>query len=214
MLNIGQKLLVVGLSISMIGCTAWQKPVFKPVPVDPAFLQIPHETNKPHLRKAPHASPVTRPGPLAQVESDLLPPPPPLQPGETDIGKAVAIIKKAQVAPFTGVLLSPAAAATVIAEIKNQDAKCAIEIQKKLDELKVQSDLKYKQLEISYNTFKSSCEIKIKSRDDTIDLLNRTLEKNTNPKTELWFIGGLTGGFLVGVGLTVATVFALSKTME
>tara|TARA_Y100000310_G_scaffold345054_1_gene461443 strand:- start:2182 stop:2757 length:576 start_codon:yes stop_codon:yes gene_type:complete len=146
--------------------------------------------------------------------SSTLPPPPELESDEVSVGKAISILKKGQTAPFTGVLLSPDATAELITTLESYDSECQLKIDKELQLQKATHDLKYEQLEITHNTYKSNCEIKLSSRDDTIKVLNATLEKHTNPKTEWWFIGGLTGGFLVGVSITIATVYATSSAFK
>lgn len=146
--------------------------------------------------------------------SNILPPPPTLEPGEVNVGKAISILKKGQTAPFTGILLSPEATADLISRLESYDQECQLKIDKELQTQKVQSDLRYEQLEITYNTYKKNCEVKLSSRDDTIDLLNRTLEKRTDPKTEWWFIGGVAGGFVLGAAITIATVYATSSAFK
>ena len=146
--------------------------------------------------------------------SNMLPPPPSLVPGEVSVGKAISVLKKEQAAPFTGILLSPEATADLISRLENYDSECKLKIDKQLALQKAQQDLKYEQLNITYETFKNNCQVKISSRDDTIKVLNDTLEKRTDPKTEWWFIGGVAGGFILGAAITVATVYATSEAFK
>ena len=146
--------------------------------------------------------------------SGVLPAPPGLEPGEVSVGKAISILKKGQTAPFTGVLLSPEATADLISRLENYDDSCKLKIDKELQIQKAQSDLKYEQLKITSNTYKKNCEVKLSSRDDTINLLNKTLEKRADPKTEWWFIGGVAGGFVLGAAITIATVYATSNAFK
>ena len=146
--------------------------------------------------------------------SGQLPTPPELEPGEISVGKAVSILKKGQTAPFTGILLSPEATAELIVRLENYDSECQLKIDKDLQLQKASHDLKYENLEITHNTYKTSCEIKLSSRNDTIKILNDTLEKYTNPKTEWWFVGGIAGGFVLGATITIATVYATSAAFK
>jgi hypothetical protein len=146
--------------------------------------------------------------------SDILPPPPALEPGEISVGKAVSMLKKGQTAPFSGVLLSPEAVADLITRLESYNSECQLKIDKELAIQKANTDLKYAQLSITHDTYKNNCQIKLSSRDDTIKLLNKTLEKNTDPKTEWWFVGGVAGGFILGTVITVATVYATSEAFK
>ena len=148
------------------------------------------------------------------MSNNVLPPPPELEPNEVSVGKAISILKKGQKAPFTGVLISPEATADLIVRLETFDKECQIKIDKELSTQKIKSDLKYEQLKITYENYVNNCQVKISSRDDTIKLLNKTLEKNTNPKTEWWFIGGVAGGFVLGAAITIATVYATSSAFK
>ena len=64
----------------------------------------------------------------------------PVVAGEPDVGAAVSPMKKGDKAPFSGVLLSPRAVATIIAQIHATTDQIKIEVDKAKAESKAQCD--------------------------------------------------------------------------
>lgn len=81
-------------------------------------------------------------------------------------------------------------------------------------ELKVINKLEKAKLQIELDAEKKSCKVKVDTRDKTISFMDKRLEKLNNPKTEMWFVIGAGGGFVLGVTVTILTVFATSETLK
>jgi len=151
---------------------------------------------------------------VAQSSIKDIPSPPQNAPGEPDVGSAITPMRKGQKAPYTGVLFSKQAVSETIAEFKKKDKECHLRIEKLKKELKVINKLEKAKLQIELDAEKKSCKVKVDTRDKTISFMDKRLEKLNNPKTEMWFVIGAGGGFVLGVTVTILTVFATSETLK
>lgn len=143
-----------------------------------------------------------------------IPAPPGQVPGETDPGKVIAVIKKGQRAPFSGLLFSPQATAETVAEIKWADANCEAECTRKRERQRVLAELELAKLQASYDSLSSSCTVRVKTRDDTIDFMEKKLEKVSEPDTLAWFAGGAAGGMFLGIALSIGVMAATNEIRE
>lgn len=153
---------------------------------------------------------------FVHAEPSLIPDPPPPVAGEIDVGAAISPMKKNQTAPFTGVLMSPKAVATLIAEFNNLDAKIKIETDKVRSEEKAKGEFSFSELTIRSGADKKIFEAQLEERDKRIailvDQVSRSDSNKSNPAT--WAAVGTGVGFLLGILLTTATVFAVNKASK
>lgn len=140
------------------------------------------------------------------AETPSIPQPP--KTSEPDPGPVMSPLKKGQVAPFTGVLLSPTAAASIIAEIKSIDAKVAIEVDKAKKDAAAKATFDLKEAEARCTTDKKVLQAGIESRDVRIKILEDKV--STAPNPVLWASLGAVGGIAV-TALTVFVVTSVSK---
>lgn len=127
-----------------------------------------------------------------------------LQLNEKDPGAVMTPVKKGQIVPYSGTLLSPTTVAILIAEFHALPKKCQIDVDAQVARCKADADL---QLGMCKNSCDASTKIlnsRIKMHED-IDAVNKKriaeLEKSqTNPL--VWVLGGVVGGVVV-TGLIV-----------
>jgi hypothetical protein len=151
--------------------------------------------------------------PAATVTANIVPlPPPPVPSSEPDPGAATSPLRKGQPAPFTGVLLSPAAVASIIAEFKSFDGKIALEVDKAKKDAAASCDFTMKEAATACTTDKKILTAAIEARDSRINLLETDLKKTVDsmPSRTIWFGLGVVGGIV----LTVATVYVVSQATK
>lgn len=140
------------------------------------------------------------------AEASTIPMPP--KTSEPDPGPVISPMKKGQVVPFTGVLLSPSAAASIIAEIKSVDAKVAIEVDKAKKDASAKGTFDLKEAEARCVADKKVLQAGIESRDARIKLLEDKIGETHSPL--LWVgVGGA-----AGVALTALTVFIVTNVSK
>lgn len=134
-------------------------------------------------------------------------------PGEVDVGAAISPMKKGQVAPFTGVLLSPKAIASVVAEISSVQDRVKVEVDHANALSTAQCDFKVAETTNRLETDKKFIQAQADEQAKQVAILNDQLKKEESSRTNtpLWVSLGITGGFIVGVAATVVSVFAVNK---
>jgi hypothetical protein len=145
---------------------------------------------------------------LAQSAVDVPPAPEPF-PAEPDLGAAISPIKKGYPAPFTGVLLSPKAIATIIAELNSINGRIKIETDRVRGECLANCDFKVNEVKIKAEADAKIGAAHLKFATDENLVLQARLKKveESRPNLMLWTGGGVVGG----VALTILTVFAVSQ---
>jgi hypothetical protein len=123
---------------------------------------------------------------------------------EEDVGAATAPLEKGDEAPFTGVLLSPKAAATIVAERNAFDERIKIEVQRARAECQAKCDYSLKKAKISCDADRKTMQASLDERKKRIDVLQKTIadeEKKSKPNVWLWAGGGALTGALGTVGV-------------
>lgn len=141
-----------------------------------------------------------------KADAPTMPPVP--KTSEPDPGPVMSPLRKGQAAPFTGVLLSPSAAASIIAEIKSIDAKVAIEVDKAKKDASAKSAFDLKEAEARCTADKKVLQAGVESRDVRIKILEDKV--SSAPTPALWVSLGAAGGIAV-TALTVFIVASVSK---
>lgn len=142
---------------------------------------------------------------LAQTE---LPQPPTPSADEPDVGAAVSPLRRYQVAPFTGVLLSPRAVAVVTTELKSIESRIKIEVDRATATCEARADFRVTEEKIKAEADKKvmSAQLETRSKENQVltDRLERA-EKSAGDKQ--WWAGG---GFVGGALVTILIVFGVS----
>ncbi len=151
--------------------------------------------------------------PVFAQENVTLPAAPPLQPGEQDVGAAISPMKKNQWAPFTGVLLSPTALATVIVELQSIEDKVKIETNKVRAEEVAKCDHR---VALATNKLTAERDIaltQVEARNKEISILNGIIkqQEDDRPNLPLWVGLGTGIGVLGGIGFTLLTVYVTNQ---
>ena len=122
----------------------------------------------------------------------------------------VTDLEKGQVAPYSGVLFNPEAAAQLLAQQKYADAECELKIDLELDKLGAQMDLINESLKVSLRATESKYDSIIKIKNDEIDRLT-DLEVNSDADYTHWWTAG---GFVVGALVSLAIFYAAVETSK
>ena len=140
-----------------------------------------------------------------------LPDPPKPQAGEPDIGAAISPLRWGQTAPFTGILLSPEATATVIAEINANPKLVKLEVEKERKVQQAQCEAEKEHIRITLGADKKILQAQLDARRKEIEILTDRLEKveDSQPNMLLWVGGSFLGGVLVTVGVTLGVSYAV-----
>jgi hypothetical protein len=118
-------------------------------------------------------------------------------------------MKKGQVAPYTGILLSPRATATIITQLNSIDDAVKIEVAKAKAESKAQCDFALDEQKNRLETDKKVIQADADEKAKRIKILETKLSESeaSRPNVIVW-----TGvGFVGGVVVTVLTTYALSQ---
>lgn len=136
-----------------------------------------------------------------------LPEAPALVAGEPDVGAAVSPMKKGQTAPFTGVLLSPRAVATVTVNLQSIEEKIKIEVNRATELAKVKCDADVNAEKIKAEADTKVFQAQLEARNAELKILTDRLEKEekAKPNLLLWTGGGVLGGVLLTVLVVHAT---------
>ncbi len=136
----------------------------------------------------------------------------PLQPGEPDVGAALSPMKRGQQAPFSGVLLSPRAAATILVQINSIDAQIKIEVDRARAEDQAQCDFSVKETVTTMSAEQKILQARSDAQAKQIDVLNDQLKREEAQRSNNTLTLGL--GVAGGVILTVLTTFAVSRATK
>jgi hypothetical protein len=151
---------------------------------------------------------------VAYAEDVVIPyiPPITVPATETDVGSAVSPMKKDDRAPYTGVLLSPRAIATILSQFRNQKDQTKIEVDHAVSVERAQQEYKISELKTTSESEKKILEAQLAARKKEIVVLDERLKKEESSRANvpLWTGIGVGGG----VVLTVLTVFAISSASK
>lgn len=139
-------------------------------------------------------------------------PPVKLQPGEVDPGKALSPMKKGQKAPFTGVLMSPAAVAETIVDIEGVEERIHIEITRAVQAEQAGCEKKLSDLDARLTADNKVLKASVDGKTRQINILNVELEKAQSMSRNRYLWGGL--GFAGGVLISVLGVYAVSQVTK
>jgi hypothetical protein len=118
----------------------------------------------------------------------------------------VTDLEKGQVAPYSGVLFNPEAAAQLLAQQKYADAECELKIDLELDKLGAQMDLINESLKVSLRATENKYDSIIKIKNDEIDRLTSLAINSDADYTHWWTAGGFVVGALVSLAIFYAAV--------
>lgn len=130
----------------------------------------------------------------------------------TDGPAIISPIQKGQTSPFSGILFSPRAAASIASDISSFPLKLKIEVDAAVKKSEAQKDFEILQQKTSFNADKLILESDINAKQKRINQLENDLKisLDSSPSRSTWF--GL--GFAGGVVVTLLTVFVIVKSTK
>lgn len=133
-------------------------------------------------------------------------------PPETEGPAVITPMQKGQPAPFSGILFSPRAAGGVGAEIASIPDLLRIEVEKAVKEAEARKDYAYNELNTVCTSDRTQLGARIEANQRRIEKLTKDLQdaEDAAPNRGVWF--GI--GAVVGVGLTLGTVFVVIEATK
>ena len=116
-------------------------------------------------------------------------------------------IKKGEVAPFTGVLLNTLAAAQVFTEKSFLNEECQLRIDYAVQKEVARMNLLLNSTKASLDSVEKRYSTIIKIKDTEIERLSKIALESNNNNSAWWAAGGV----IVGISLTIATVYAVGE---
>lgn len=142
----------------------------------------------------------------------VLPNPPVLTKNEPDVGEALSPMQRGQVAPFTGVLLSPKAIASILAQTRTFNDKLKLEVETARAEERAHCDFRIAEVKTVLEADKKILQAQIEEKTRRITILEEDLKKNETSSQEI--LGWSALSFGLGVGLTILTTFAIGQVYQ
>lgn len=132
-----------------------------------------------------------------------------IPPGEEDVGAAISPMSKGVRAPFTGLLLSPLAVATLMTELTSYQELLEIEVRRLRQEHDADVEFRLKKLKIEHEADVSILNSRLETSNSTIINLGNQLQReiDNRPNVFLWTSLGVAGG----IALTLLTLFATAQ---
>ncbi len=133
-------------------------------------------------------------------------PSPPTPTPEVSVNPAPKImgIRKGQAAPFSGVLLNSLAAARIFADKDFSNEECELKIKYNIDLEVARMNLLLESTRTSMDAMTQKYTTIIKIKDDEIQRLSK-VAAGSSDYSKWWFGGGV----IIGIGLTIAIVYAV-----
>lgn len=153
---------------------------------------------------------------VAYADPPTIPDAPPLIPGEKDVGKAMSPMRMGQVAPFTGVLLSPLAIATIIAERHAAEQETKIEVDKAVITEKAMCEYSMSEFRVKCNADKEILQIQLdtcKKEVETLTVRLNDVESNS-VSSPGWLALSGGAGLVIGVGITLVSAYAVVQATK
>lgn len=133
-------------------------------------------------------------------------------PDESDVGDAVSPLKKGQKAPFTGVLFSPSAAATILTEITTFDERVKLEVENAKRICTAKCDFEKAEMSAHFDAERKVLIASSEEKSSRIQVLTSEITRLESEKTNpyLWTGVGVAGGTVV----TLLTLFTINQVVK
>jgi hypothetical protein len=129
---------------------------------------------------------------------------------EVNVGEAISPLRKGQKAPFTGVLLSPAAVASLTVRLSFFQDEIQLEINKIKAEAAAEIQLSVSQKKAEFEADMAIIKANLEFSEKQKDLLQKSLDEEikNRPSRSTWFSLGI----LAGTGVTLTILFATRQS--
>ena len=132
---------------------------------------------------------------------------PPETPIEAPIEPKVTGIQKGEIAPYSGVLFNPLAAARILTDKNYSDEECKLKIDYAVQKEIARMNLLLNSTQASMDSMELKYASIIKIKDTEIERLSEIALKSNKSHSAWWAAGGV----IVGIALTIATVYAVGE---
>ncbi len=131
---------------------------------------------------------------------------------EPDVGEAISPMKKWQRAPFTGLLLSPGAIASIMYDLQDKEDLIAIEVNKATKKLNLLHSHEISILKIRSESDSKINKLRIEEQNKEIEKLDLQIkkERESRPDPLLWASIGAGAGVILTT-LTAAIIVSVSN---
>jgi len=131
---------------------------------------------------------------------------------EPDIGEAISPMKRWQKAPFTGLLLSPGAIASIMYDLQSKEDLIAIEVKKETNRLKLLHNHELSVFRIRNESDKKIDKLRIEEQKKEIEKLDLQIkkERESRPDPLVWASIGAGAGVILTT-LTAAIIASVSS---
>lgn len=125
----------------------------------------------------------------------------------------ISAIEKGEKAPFDGTIFNKTAVANLIVDKETAKKQCEIEKNKEVDTANAKMQLKLDNEKAARMAAERRAEEIGAIKDKQIVFLENAAIKNSKAKSRQtgWLVGGIVGGFLLGIVATVGGTYALSE---
>lgn len=122
----------------------------------------------------------------------------------------ITTLKKGQPAPWDGALLNASAQAQIIAEKKNIELQCSLQIKYATDRELAKCDLLVGNAKLNLQYSEQKYKGLLDLKDKEIERMTKLAEKGSKDYSKWW----LAGGIIIGVAVTTALYFAASAAIS
>ena len=119
-------------------------------------------------------------------------------------------ITEGQVAPCTGVLVSPEGVAKIVANTEAQKRKCNLNIAEAKEKAKAHCSVEINILTLQLEEEQDSFARELANNQEEIDKLQKIVNSQNKPKNGLWFAAGAT----TGVAFAILTTWAIGQVIN
>jgi hypothetical protein len=141
--------------------------------------------------------------------------PPIQQPaGETDPGNVLTVVKKSNLVPFTGILLSPRAVAEMLSKLELAKKEAELAAARAQEQQRIKDEAEIKVLLVQVDAEKKSTDERLAIRDNRIANLEKDLAKSQTdkPNPVTWALVG--AGTTAMIIATLATVILVGNSSK
>ena len=132
---------------------------------------------------------------------------PPEAPNEAAPEPKVTGIQKGEIAPYSGVLFNPLAAARILTERNYSNEECKLKIDYAVQSEIARMNLLLNSTKVSMDSMDQKYTAIINIKDTEIERLSKLALKPKNNYSAWWAAGGV----VIGIALTIATVYAVGE---
>ena len=115
-----------------------------------------------------------------------------------------------ELAPFTGTLFNPTALAQLIADSQFSAEECDLQIEYEVSKARTEMKLQLDTLQVSYDALEEKHQLLMDIKNSEINTYRAMALDQPNKNNQWW----LAGGVVVGIGLSLGTLYATTNITQ